>query len=153
MAYENSYSGLNDLLKKNESIVLPYMFHKMLAQLLFYARFFELSVKNYEPYFFASYMIQTATMFHSIWSTGITEKELKFIQDDNKQNSNINILIAKCVGILIKSCLKNTFGIKEKWRECRFTYLKNIDNYFYNLIFDCIYVYYSFYKYSIVFAK
>ena len=116
VADENTYNGLSDLLKnENKNIALPYMFHKMLVQLLFYTRFFELSVKNFEPYFFASYMIQTATLFHSIWSSGITDKELKFIQDDNEKGSNINISIAKCVGILIKSGL-NTFGIKEMER-------------------------------------
>lgn len=113
---KNNCNSLNDLLKKEcNNIVLPYMFHKMLVQLLFYTRFFELSVKNFEPYFFASYMIQTATLFHSIWSAGISDKELKFIQDDNEKNSNINISIAKCVGVLIKSGL-NTFGIKEMER-------------------------------------
>ena len=32
-----------------------------------YTRFLELSVKNYEPYFFANYLIQLANKFHILY--------------------------------------------------------------------------------------
>ena len=75
-------------------------FHKMMIKMLFYTRFVELSVKNYEPYFFANYLIQLATEFHILY-----EKE-RFVDEDNKETSSYKLAVVKSVQELIKSGLK-----------------------------------------------
>ena len=70
----------------------------------FYTRFLELAVKNYEPFFFANYLIQLATEFHTLY-----EKE-KFITED-KTISSDKITIVKSIQELIKNGL-STFGVE-----------------------------------------
>ncbi len=70
----------------------------------FYTRFLELAVKNYEPYFFANYLIQLATEFHILY-----EKE-KFIESD-KKNTLYKLSIVKSIQSLLKSGL-NALEIK-----------------------------------------
>lgn len=93
----------NKSIELNKNYKLSQNFHKMLIQMSFYTRFLELSVKNYEPYFFANYLIQLATSFHNLY-----EKE-RFICDD-KSKSYCNIYIVNAIQILIKSAL-NIFSI------------------------------------------
>ena len=80
-------------------------FHKMMVKMSFYTRFLELAVKNYEPYFFANYLIQLATEFHALW-----EKE-KFIDDKNENSTIAKLSIIKGVQALIKNGL-NIFKIE-----------------------------------------
>ena len=68
-----------------------------------YTRFLELSVKNYEPYFFANYLIQLANKFHILY-----EKE-KFL-DKDKISSSCKISIVKAIQQLITNGL-DIFGI------------------------------------------
>ena len=78
-------------------------FHSIMIKMVFYTRFLELAVKNYEPYFFANYLIQLATAFHSLY-----EKE-KFIDNDEKITLyKLSIILA--VKNLIKNGL-NTLGV------------------------------------------
>ena len=90
--------------------VLPNEFHRLLVKASFYTRFIELAVKNYEPYFFANYIIQLATEFHSLWSLGISNDKLKFIQED-KQATMVNVQIVKCIKNLLHDALE-IFGIE-----------------------------------------
>ena len=78
-------------------------FHKIMIKMSFYTRFLELAVKNYEPFFFANYLIQLATEFHTLY-----EKE-KFITED-KKTSSYKITIVKSIQELIKNGL-NAFGV------------------------------------------
>lgn len=94
----------------NTRHILPHEFHRLLVKASFYTRFIELAVKNYEPYFFANYIIQLATEFHSIWSLGIENDKLRFIQDD-KITTMINLKIVKCIKNLIHDALE-AFGIE-----------------------------------------
>ena len=94
----------------NTHHILPHEFHLLLVKASFYTRFIELAVKNYEPYFFANYIIQLATEFHSIWSLGIENDKLRFIQDD-KITTMINLKIVKCIKNLIHDALE-AFGIE-----------------------------------------
>lgn len=84
--------------------VLSREFHKIMIEMLFYTRFLELSVKHYEPFFFANYLIQLATEFHVLY-----EKE-KFIEE-NKDVSACKLAIVKSVQMLIKDGL-NAFGVQ-----------------------------------------
>ena len=93
----------NESLNVSQSII-SHMFHKIMIKMLFYTRFLELAVKNYEPYFFVNYLIQLATEFHSLY-----EKE-KFI-DDNKENSLFRIVVVKSLKLLLTNGLK-TLNIK-----------------------------------------
>ena len=77
----------------------------MLIQMSFYTRFFELAVKNYEPYFFANYLIQLATNFHNLY-----EKE-KFINENNKLLSSYKLAIITSIQNLFKNGLFDVFGI------------------------------------------
>ena len=60
--------------------------------------------KNYEPFFFANYLIQLATEFHILY-----EKE-KFITED-KKISSYKITIVKSIQTIIKNGL-NAFGVE-----------------------------------------
>jgi arginyl-tRNA synthetase len=75
----------------------------MMIKMSFYTRFLELAVKNYEPFFFANYLIQLATEFHTLY-----EKE-KFISDD-KAASAYKLAIVESVQALIQ-CGLRAFGI------------------------------------------
>ena len=77
--------------------------HKIIVKMSFYTRFLELAVKNYEPYFFANYLIQLATEFHSLY-----EKE-KFIESDQK-NTLYKLSIVKSIQSLLK-CGLDAFGV------------------------------------------
>ena len=88
----------------DESINLSHHFHKMIVKMSFYTRFLELAVKNYEPYFFANYLIQLATAFHNLY-----EKE-KFIVINNQQETITKLLIVKSIQTLIDRGL-NAFGV------------------------------------------
>lgn len=100
-AQENGFDISNNQIDKD--IKLSSNFHKMLVKMSFYTRFLELAVRNYEPYFFANYLIQLANEFHSLY-----EKE-KFIEG-NKENSIYKLLIVKSCQNLIKDGL-NIFKI------------------------------------------
>ena len=78
-------------------------FHKIIVFMSLYTRFLELSVKNYEPYFFANYLIQLASKFHILY-----EKE-KFL-DKDKISSSCKISIVKAIQQLITNGL-DIFGI------------------------------------------
>ena len=78
-------------------------FHKIIVFMSLYTRFLELSVKNYEPYFFANYLIQLANKFHILY-----EKE-KFL-DKDKISSSCKISIVKAIQQLITNGL-DIFGI------------------------------------------
>ena len=88
----------------DKSIKLSHHFHKMIVKMSFYTRFLELAVKNYEPYFFANYLIQLATAFHNLY-----EKE-KFIVINNQQETITKLLIVKSIQTLIDRGL-NAFGV------------------------------------------
>ena len=90
----------------NFSYNLSNNFHKFVVFLMFYTRFLELSVKNYEPYFFVNYLIQLATMFHSLW-----EKE-KIIEEQNDLASFYKLSVVKATKIIIKQSL-NVLGVEE----------------------------------------
>ena len=94
---------INENVKDN--IKLSNNFHKIIITMSFYTRFLELAVKNYEPYFFANYIIHLATEFHTLW-----EKE-KFINEDNKADTKIKLRIIKSIQSLI-TCGLNAFGVK-----------------------------------------
>ena len=130
--YDNNHNTICDIIK---TATLPRPFHKLLVQVCFYTRFLELAVKNYEPYFFTNYLIQLANEFHSVWSAGIKNANLRFIQQDNSNNNDdsnkcnkaklndniignndvivnnknaknmLNLLIIKCVKTIIKNGL------------------------------------------------
>ena len=78
-------------------------FHKIMIKMSFYTRFLELAVKNYEPYFFANYLIQLATEFHILY-----ERE-KFI-DSDKTISSYKLAIIKSIQSLLK-CGLDAFGV------------------------------------------
>jgi arginyl-tRNA synthetase len=67
---------------------------------MFYTRFLELSVQNYEPYFFVNYLTQLATEFHKLW-----EKEKFIDEDENKTFLKLSVISG--VKRLIKEGLKN----------------------------------------------
>ena len=87
-----------------DSIELSQNFHKMMIKMSFYTRFLELAVKNYEPFFFANYLIQLATEFHTLY-----EKE-KFISDD-KAISSYKLAIVKSIQLLIQ-CGLDAFSVQ-----------------------------------------
>ena len=80
---------------------LPRNFRKLIIKMLFYTRFMELAVKNYEPYFFVNYLIQLATEFHTLW-----EKE-KIIIDSNKNESSLRLSIITSFQSLINCGLRS----------------------------------------------
>ena len=98
----------------DNNYVLPNEFHRLLVKASFYTRFIELAVKNYEPYFFANYIIQLATEFHSLWSLGIGNDKLKFIQED-EHITIANLQIVKCIKNLLHDALE-IFGIEALMR-------------------------------------
>ena len=85
---------------------LPKEFHSLLVKALFYTRFLELAVKNYEPYFFANYLTQLATSLHSVWSAGSEDKTLRIIQFDSPRVSQQHLSIVECIKNLLSSGLK-----------------------------------------------
>ncbi|MBQ7536603.1 MAG: arginine--tRNA ligase [Rickettsiales bacterium] len=87
-----------------DGIELSQNFHKMMIKMSFYTRFLELAVKNYEPFFFANYLIQLATEFHTLY-----EKE-KFISDD-KAVSAYKLAIVKSIQLLIQ-CGLDAFRVQ-----------------------------------------
>ncbi|MBR1428752.1 MAG: arginine--tRNA ligase [Rickettsiales bacterium] len=87
-----------------DRVELSQNFHKMMIKMSFYTRFLELAVKNYEPFFFANYLIQLATEFHTLY-----EKE-KFIGED-KAISEYKLAIVTGIQTLIQ-CGLGAFGIR-----------------------------------------
>ena len=87
-----------------DGIELSQNFHKMMIKMSFYTRFLELAVKNYEPFFFANYLIQLATEFHTLY-----EKE-KFISDD-RASSAYKLAIVKSIQLLIQ-CGLDAFRVQ-----------------------------------------
>ena len=102
-ANEQGLGVQTNFYKKNDNVLLSYNFHKMMVKMLFYTRFIELAVKNYEPFFFANYLVQLATEFHSLY-----EKE-KFIEE-NKNSSIYKLAVVKSIQLLIQHGL-NIFNI------------------------------------------
>lgn len=98
----NKSKDLKTKLQKNinENTNLSCDFHKLIVKMMFYTRFLELSVQNYEPYFFVNYLTQLATEFHKLW-----EKE-KFI-DEDKNKTFLKLSVISGVKRLIKEGLKN----------------------------------------------
>jgi len=90
----------------NNNVVLSYGFRKLIIKMMFYTRFLELAVKNYEPYFFANYIIQLASYFHCLW-----EKE-RFINENDLRLSLLNLSVVKSFQSLIR-CGLNVFNINE----------------------------------------
>ena len=96
-------TGISPAINMEENIILSSNFHKIIVKMSFYTRFLELAVKNYEPYFFANYLIQLANEFHSLY-----EKE-KFIEEDSEKTS-YRLSIVKSIQCLIKNGL-NACGV------------------------------------------
>ena len=97
---------INKQLNIDANIKLPKEFHLLLVKALFYTRFLELAVKNYEPYFFANYLTQLATSLHAVWSAGSEDKTLRIIQFDSPQVSRQHLSIVECIRNLLSSGLR-----------------------------------------------
>ena len=52
------------------------------------------------------FLINLATLFHSLWSAGDENKALRFIQESNKQQTEARLAVVKTIQNLIKSGLE-----------------------------------------------
>ncbi len=66
----------------------------------------ELSCIHQEPHRIAFFLIELASQFHSFWSKGNENSNLRFIINDNFETSLARLVLAKAVSITIASGLK-----------------------------------------------
>ena len=65
----------------------------------------ELSTNKLEPHRITFYLYELVTLFHSYWNMGKTNKEFRFISENDKQNLS-RLILLQALAIVIKNAMK-----------------------------------------------
>ena len=66
----------------------------------------ELAANTHEPHRICYYLIELASVFHSMWNKGRDNQDLKFIVENNFELTNARLCLVKSVALTIKKGLK-----------------------------------------------
>ena len=69
-------------------------------------RLLELSAKTHEPHRICYYLIELASIFHSLWNKGRENNDLKFIVENNLEITHARLCLVNCVSSTIRKGLE-----------------------------------------------
>ena len=82
----------------------------MIKKLAEWPRMVEAAAEAYEPHRIAFYLQELAASFHGLWTRGIDDTALRFLQTDNEALSAARLAMIRAVLIVIGSGLA-TIGV------------------------------------------
>ena len=92
----------DDLDLTNEDFTLNTYEIKLLRKIFEWPKVINVASSKYEPHRIPFYLYELATLFHSYWSKGNENEELKFIKDNRIKNNN-SFAIIKLVALVIRN--------------------------------------------------
>ncbi len=78
----------------------------LIRKLAEFPRVVEQAATHYEPHRIAFYLQELAAEFHALWNLGTTNKELRFIQEENPELTKARIALVKATTIVLASGLQ-----------------------------------------------
>ena len=88
-------------------------FLSIIKHLAVYPRILEQSALCREPHRLAFYVLDLASAFHELWAKGSGIETLRFIQPDNEEGTQANLVVVSAIKIVLKNAL-HIFSIKAK---------------------------------------
>jgi arginyl-tRNA synthetase len=95
----------DDLNLSNENFVLNSYEAKILRKIFEWPKVINVASNKYEPHRIPFYLYELSTLFHSYWSKGNENEELRFIKDNKIKNNN-SFAIIKLVALVIRNGMR-----------------------------------------------